>query len=172
MVCLCSAHLHRVELADPASPSTLATCHDLYPFPILSHICLLLSCHHALFLPLRTLFAPFLACVVPSFYHVFYCILCPVPCLRLCLRKVAQVSLSAAEHPGHLISHTFPPRFAPFVPALFSSCLAFFFAAKKKTRRPCDSSPTLLNLPCSILLLSFLAHPTILRPPVLAAWLF
>ena len=37
-------HLHRVELADPASPSTLATCHDLYPFPILSHICLLLSC--------------------------------------------------------------------------------------------------------------------------------
>ena len=44
VVCLCSAHLHRVELADPASPSTLATCHDLYPFPILSHICLLLSC--------------------------------------------------------------------------------------------------------------------------------
>ena len=44
VVCLCSAHLHRVKLADPASPSTLATCHDLYPFPILSHICLLLSC--------------------------------------------------------------------------------------------------------------------------------
>ena len=44
VVCLCSAHLHRVELAEPASPSTLATCHDLYPFPILSHICLLLSC--------------------------------------------------------------------------------------------------------------------------------
>jgi hypothetical protein len=56
-------------------------------------------------------------------------------CLRLCLRKVAQVSLSAAEHPGHLISHTFPPHFAPFVPALFSSYLAFFFAAKKKARR-------------------------------------
>jgi hypothetical protein len=44
VVCLCSAHIHRVELADPASPSTLATCHELYPFPILSHICLLLSC--------------------------------------------------------------------------------------------------------------------------------
>ena len=37
-----------------------------------------------------------------------------------------------SNDPGHLISHTFPPRFAPFVPALFSSCLAFFFAAKKE----------------------------------------
>ena len=26
-----------------------------------------------------SLFAPFLACVVPSFYSIFYCILCPVP---------------------------------------------------------------------------------------------
>ena len=72
VVCLCSAHLHRVELAEPASPSTLATCHDLYPFPILSHICLLLSC-------ISSLFAPFLACVVPSFYSIFYCTLCSVP---------------------------------------------------------------------------------------------
>ena len=44
-------------------------------------------------------------------------------------------SKKRSKDPGHLISHTFPPRFAPFVPALFSSCLAFFFAAKKKTRR-------------------------------------
>ena len=69
VVCLCSAHLHRVELADPASPSTLATCHDLYPFPILSHICLLLSCIVPPSLPhfllvLFLLFVPFLACVV------------------------------------------------------------------------------------------------------------
>ena len=42
-------------------------------------------------------------------------------CLRLCLRKVAQVSLSAVELPGHL-----------FVPALPSSCLVFFFATKKE----------------------------------------
>ena len=63
VVCLCSAHLHRVELADPASPSTLATCHDLYPFPILSHICLLLSCHHALFLPLCPI-----SCLCCSFF--------------------------------------------------------------------------------------------------------
>ena len=70
-----------------------------------------------------SLFAPFLACVVPSFYSIFYCILCPVPCLRLCLRKVAQVSLSAVELPGHL-----------FVPALPSGCLVFLFATKKKTR--------------------------------------
>ena len=69
VVCLCSAHLHRVELAEPASPSTLATCHDLYPFPILSHICLLLSCIVPPSLPhfllvLFLLFVPFLACVV------------------------------------------------------------------------------------------------------------
>ena len=63
VVCLCSAHLHRVKLADPASPSTLATCHDLYPFPILSHICLLLSCHHALFLPLCPI-----SCLCCSFF--------------------------------------------------------------------------------------------------------
>ena len=48
-------------------------------------------------------------------------------CLRLCFRKVAQVSLSAVELPDHL-----------FVPALPASCLVFFFATKKKTRRPCD----------------------------------
>jgi len=56
----------------------------------------------ALVMHCSSLFAPFLAYVVPSFYPIFYCILCSVPCLRLCLRKVAQVSLSAAEHPGHL----------------------------------------------------------------------
>jgi len=69
VVCLCSAHIHRVELADPASPSTMMTCHDLYPFPILSHICLLLSCIVPPSLPhfllvLFLLFVPFLACVV------------------------------------------------------------------------------------------------------------
>ena len=37
-------------------------------------------------------------------------------CLRLCFRKVAQVSLSAVELPDHL-----------FVPALPASCLVFFF---------------------------------------------
>ena len=109
VVCLCSAHLHRVELAEPASPSTLATCHDLYPFPILSHICLLLSCIVPPSLPhfLLVLFLLFIP------YFTAY----SVPCLRLCLRKVAQVSLSAAEHPGHLISHTF---FCPI------SCLCCF----------------------------------------------
>ena len=123
VVCLCSACLHRATLADTTplvDPGDL-TC----PLPFThsqSHsIALVMHC--------SSLFAPFLACVVPSFYSIFYCILCSVPCLRLCLRKVAQVSLSAAEHPGHLISHTFPPHFAPFVPALFSSCLAFFFTA-------------------------------------------
>jgi hypothetical protein len=38
--------------------------------------------------------------------------------------------LSAVELPGHL-----------FVPPLPSSCLAFFFATKKKTRRPCFACP-------------------------------
>ena len=114
VVCLCSAHIHRVELADPASPSTMMTCHDLYPFPILSHICLLL------FLPLCPISC--LCCSFFLFHLLLHTLSCS--CLRLCLRKVAQVSLSAAEHPGHLISHTFPPHFAPFVPALFSSCLA------------------------------------------------
>ena len=127
VVCLCSAHLHRVKLADPASPSTLATCHDLYPLPILSHICLLLSCHHALFLPLCPL-----SCLCCSFFlshillHTLSC-----SCLRLCLRKVAQVSLSAVELPGHL-----------FVPALPSGCLVFFFATKKKTRGRVTVPPT------------------------------
>ena len=51
-------------------------------------------------------------------------------CLRLCFRKVAQVSLSAVELPDHL-----------FVPPLPASCLVFFFATKKKTRRPCDLLP-------------------------------
>ena len=62
VVCLCSAHLHRVELADPASPSALATCHDLYPFPILSHMCLLLPYMVPLSLPhfLRVLFLLFI----------------------------------------------------------------------------------------------------------------
>jgi hypothetical protein len=109
VVCLCSAHLHRVEPADIASPSTPATCHALYPFPILSHICLLLSCIVPPSLPhfLLVLFLLFIP------YFTAY----SVPCLRLCLRKVAQVSLSAAEHPGHLISHTF---FCPI------SCLCCF----------------------------------------------
>ena len=77
VVCLCSAHIHRVELADTASPSTLATCHDLYPFPILSHICLLLSCIIPPSLPhfLLVLFLLF----IPYFTAYF------VPCLRLCL---------------------------------------------------------------------------------------
>ena len=44
-------------------------------------------------------------------------------CLRLCLRKVAQVTLSAVELPDHL-----------FVPALPSSCLVFFFATKKENK--------------------------------------
>ena len=96
-----------------------------------------------------SLFAPFLAYVVPSFYPIFYCILCPVPCLRLCLRKVAQVSLSAAEHPGHLISHTFPPHFAPFVPALLSSCLAFFLLCKKENEAEVCLCCTPFNLLCS-----------------------
>ena len=68
-----------------------------------------------------SLFAPFLACVVPSFYSIFYCILCSVPCLRLCLRKVAQVSLSAAELPSPLISSVHP-YFRP------NACLVFSFA--------------------------------------------
>jgi len=61
VVCLCSAHLHRVELADTASPSTPATCHALYRSPILSHICLLLSCIVPPSLPhfLFVLFLPF-----------------------------------------------------------------------------------------------------------------
>ena len=59
-------------------------------------------------------------------------------CLRLCFRKVAQVSLSAVELPGHL-----------FVPALPASCLVFFFATKKKTRRPCD---------CFVIPLKLLMH--------------
>jgi hypothetical protein len=49
-------------------------------------------------------------------------------------RRNRKVSLSAAEHPGHLIYHTFPPHFAPFVPAaacFASSCLAFFLAKKE-----------------------------------------
>ena len=93
-----------------------------------------------------SLFAPFLACVVPSFYSIFYCILCFVPCLRLCLRKVAQVSLSAAEHPGHLISHTFPPHFALFVPTLSSSCLAFFFTVTITVSFLC-----IFGLDCSVI---------------------
>ena len=52
-------------------------------------------------------------------------------CLRLCFRKVAQVSLSAVELPDHL-----------FVPALPASCLVFFFATKKKTRRPSRGEQT------------------------------
>ena len=116
VVCLCSAHLHRVELAEPASPSTLATCHDLYPFPILSHICLLLSCIVPPSLPISCL-----CCSFFLFHILLHTLSCS--CLRLCLRKVAQVSLSAVELPGHL-----------FVPALPSGCLVFFFATKKKTR--------------------------------------
>jgi len=81
-------------------------------------------------------------------FCLFYCILCSVPCLRLCLRKVSQVSLSAAEHPGHLIYHTFPPQFAPFVPALLSSCLAFFFAAKKRKRGGCVTVNSPSARPC------------------------
>ena len=138
--CACAALVYIVwspPTLHPRRPRRLAMPFTLSPFSV-TYAC---SCH--VIMHCSSLFAPFLACVVPSFYLIFYCILCSVPCLRLCLRKVAQVSLSAAEHPGHLISHTFPPRFAPFVPTLFSSCLAFFFAAKKKTRRPWPGGLTL-----------------------------
>ena len=64
-------------------------------------------------------FLPHILLILP---HTLSC-----SCLRLCFRKVAQVSLSAVELPDHL-----------FVPALPASCLVFFFATKKKTRRPCD----------------------------------
>ena len=148
VVCLCSAHLHRVELADPASPSTLATCHDLYPFPILSHICLLLSCHHALFLPLCPISC--LCCPFFLFHILLHTLSCS--CLRLCLRKVAQVSLSAAEHPGHLISHTFPPLLLPLCLLCFPAALLSFLLQQRKRGGRVLVPPFI----CSALLLRFL----------------
>ena len=135
-----SARLHRAALVDVTDTTPLVDPGDLtglsgdrtnaFPHPQSHRIAL--ACPHA------ACYCSCLSCRnVVCHYHtfcLFYCILCSVPCLRLCLRKVAQVSLSAAEHPGHLIYHTFPPQFAPFVPALLSSCLAFFFAEKKRKR--------------------------------------
>ena len=66
----------------PRRPWRPAMTLTLSPFSV-TYAC---SCH--VIMHCSSLFAPFLACVVPSFYPIFYCILCPVPCLpvRLCLK--------------------------------------------------------------------------------------
>ena len=133
--CACAALIYIVwssPTLHPRRPWRLAMTFTLSPFSV-TYAC---SCH--VIMHCSSLFAPFLAYVVPSFYPIFYCILCSVPCLRLCLRKVAQVSLSAAEHPGHLFPHIFPPHFAPFVPALLSRLLT--------SRHSCSSARTLWTL--------------------------
>ena len=95
-----------------------------------------------------SLFAPFLAYVVPSFYPIFCCILCSVPCLRLCLRKVAQVSLSAAEHPGHLISHT-SSAFCSLCACFAFQLPCFLFCCKKENEAAVCLCCTPFNLLCS-----------------------
>ena len=99
----------------------------LSPFSV-TYAC---SCH-ALFLPLCPISC--LCCSFFLFHILLHTLSCS--CLRLCLRKVAQVSLSAVELPGHL-----------FVPALPSGCLVFFFATKKENKGPCDCSTDCPFLP-------------------------
>ena len=122
--CACAALIYIVwssPTLHPRRPWRLAMTFTLSPFSV-TYAC---SCH-ALFLPLCPISC--LCCSFFLFHILLHTLSCS--CLRLCLRKVAQVSLSAVELPGHL-----------FVPALPSSCLAFFFATKKKTRRPCFACP-------------------------------
>ena len=77
-----------------------------------------------------SLFAPFLACVVPSFYSIFYCILCPVP------------ACGCASERWH---RSRCPQLNLFMPALPSGCLVFFFTTKKKTRGRVTVPPIALN---------------------------
>ena len=80
-------------------------------------------------------FLPHILLILP---HTLSC-----SCLRLCFRKVAQVSLSAVELPDHL-----------FVPALPASCLVFFFATKKKTRGRVTAPPIALQTTSSLFYLT------------------
>ena len=71
--CLCSAHLHRVELADPASPSTLlAMTFTLFPFSVI-YAC---SCH-ALFLSLCPISC--LCCSFFLFHILLHTLFCSLP---------------------------------------------------------------------------------------------
>ena len=115
--CACAALIYIVwssPTLHPRRPWRLAMTFTLSPFSV-TYAC---SCH-ALFLPLCPISC--LCCSFFLFHILLHTLSCS--CLRLCLRKVAQVSLSAVELPGHL-----------FVPALPSGCLVFLFATKKKTR--------------------------------------
>ena len=129
VVCLCSAHLHRVELADPASPSTLATCHDLYPFPILSHICLLLSCIVPPSLPhfLLVLFLLFIP------YFTAYFVLfpaCGCASERWHRSRCPQMNTPATLFPTHFLRILLPLCLLCSPPALLSFCC-------KKSPLPC-----------------------------------
>ena len=122
VVCLCSAHLHRVELADPASPSTLATCHDLYPFPILSHICLLLSCIVPPSLPhfLLVLFLLFIT------YFTAYFVLfpaCGCASERWHRSRCPQLNTPATLFPTHFLRILLPLCLLCFPAALLSFLL-------------------------------------------------
>ena len=126
--CACAALIYIVwssPTLHPRRPWRLAMTFTLSPFSV-TYAC---SCH-ALFLPLCPISC--LCCSFFLFHILLYTLSCS--CLRLCLRKVAQVSLSAVELPGHL-----------FVPALPSGCLVFFFATKKKTRGRVTVPPIALN---------------------------
>ena len=121
--CACAALIYIVWSSPnlhPRRPWRLAMTFTLSPFSV-TYAC---SCH-ALFLPLCPISC--LCCSFFLFHILLHTLSCS--CLRLCLRKVAQVSLSAVELPGHL-----------FVPALPSGCLVFFFATKKENKGPCDRS--------------------------------
>ena len=79
VVCLCSAHLHYIVWSSPTlhprRPWRLAMTFTLSPFSV-TYAC---SCH--VIMHCSSLFAPFLACVVPPF--------CPISCL-CCFLPIAM----------------------------------------------------------------------------------
>ena len=120
--CACAALIYIVwssPTLHPRRPWRLAMTFTLSPFSV-TYAC---SCH-ALFLPL----CPFLACVVPSFYSIFYCILCPVP---------ACGCASERWHRSRCPQLNFP---ATYLCLLCLPAALFSFCHKKENKGPCDCS--------------------------------
>ena len=137
------AHIHRVEFADPASPSTLATCHELYPFPILSHICLLLSCIVPPSLPhfLLVLFLLFI-----SYFTAYFVLFPACGCAseRWHRSRCPQLNIPATLFPTHFLRILLPLCLLCFPAAL----LSFLLQKRKRGGRvtpPLNNYATLLE---------------------------
>ena len=138
--CTCAALIYIVwssPTLHPRRPWRPAMTLTLSPFSV-TYAC---SCH--VIMDCSSLFAPFLACVVPSFYSIFSCILCPVP---------ACGCASERWHRSRCPQLNFPATYLCLL--CLPAALLSFLLQKKKTRRPCACVvPPLI---CSVLLLRFL----------------